>query len=120
MTLLDHVETNQSRSFIDQADRAYAEGDMAQAVENAWKATSLLVKAIAERRGWKSDTPADMLAVMDRISEETDDQPDDLDILFQVAFILPYNFDEGWLSARDIENDIQDVKELLAMLEDIE
>ena len=116
VTLLDHVETYQA--LIEQADSAHAEGDLAQAVAKAWEAASYALGTIAERRDWKFDTPADMLTAMDRLSEETN-RPD-IDLLFEVAFIAPYNFEEGWIDAEGVEYDLQAVRKLLAMIEDIE
>ena len=116
MALLNHIQTSQL--LMEQVDISYGEGDLAGAVAKAWEATSLSVKTIAESRGWKSDTPADIFTAMDVICEETN-QPD-FDILFQAAFILPYNFKEGWLTDQAIKQDIEDVRELLAILEGIE
>lgn len=73
---------------------------------------------IAERRGWKFDTPGEMRSAANMLSKQTNQR--DIYILFVGAFITSYNLDEGWLTDNYIKYDIQDVKELLAMLESIE
>ncbi len=119
MTLLNHVGISLSQSLIEQAEKAYAEGDLKKAVDNAWEAASTALRAIAERRGWEFDSPTEMFATMDKLYEETN-QPD-IDLFFQVAFIAPYNFREGWTdNAESVGYDLQAVKKLLAMLEGIE
>ena len=82
---------------MEQADGAHAEGDLARAVEKAWESARHAVGSIAERRGWKFDTPEDMHRVANMLSKETDRR--EIYILFQVAFILPHNFNEGWIDS---------------------
>ena len=117
MTLLNYVETNQS--LIEQADRAYAEGDLEKAVDKAWEAAHRAVGNIAKRRGWKFDTRSEMSTAAERLGQETN-QPD-LDLFFQVAFIAPYNFREGWTNdAESVEYDLLAAKQLLSILQNIE
>ena len=115
-TLLNNTET--SRSLIEQADNAYSEGDLARAAEKAWESARHALGSIAERRGWKFDTPGDMHSAANMLSKETDQRY--IYILFVGAFITPYNLEEGWLTDNYIKYDIQDVKELLTILEDID
>ena len=116
MTLLERIETSQS--LIEQADIAYAEGDSGKAVQKAWESARQALSAIAERRGWKSDTAKDIRRAAYMLYKEEDRK--EIYTLFVVAFITPYNFEEGWLTDNYIRHDIQDVKKLLAILQDIE
>ena len=117
MTLLqEHIQTSQS--LIEQAETAYAQGDSELAVDKAWESTCHALGLIAERRGWKFDTHGEMHSVANRLSKEIGQR--NIYILFQGAFITPYNFREGWLTDSFIKYNIQDVKQLLALLEDIE
>ena len=117
MTLLrEHIQT--SESLMEQADRAYAQGDVAQALQKSWESVRNALGAIAERRGWKFDTDGEMHRAANMLSKETNQR--DIYTLFQVAYIAPSNFEEGWLTDSFIEYDLQAAKRLLAILEDIE
>ncbi|MCY4652198.1 MAG: hypothetical protein OXC95_03430 [Dehalococcoidia bacterium] len=116
MALLNQVETSQS--LISQARTEYEKGDLRRASELIWESGYHAVRAISEQRGWKFDTPADMFRAADRLALENDRE--EIYTLFQVAFISPYNFNEGWLNGKGIAMNIKHVKKLLATLKDIE
>lgn len=118
MTLLqEQIQTGQS--LIGQAEIAYAEGDLELTVDKVWESAHHAVGSIAERRGWKFDTPGEMHSVANTLSKETD--KGEIYTLFVVAFIAPYNFREGWTDyAEGVGYDLQAVKKLLAILQDIE
>ncbi len=116
MVLLNQVETSQT--FISQASAAYQKGDLQRASDLIWKSGYHAVKAISERRAWKFDTPGEMHSVAHKLSEETGKE--DIYALFTVAFISPYNFNEGWLNDRGVAMNIEHAKQLLELLEDIE
>ncbi len=118
MTLLqERIQTGQS--LIEWAETAYAQGDLELAVDKAWESARHAVGSIAQRRGWTFDTPGEMHSVADMLSKETD--KGDIYTLFVVAFIAPYNFNEGWTdNAESVEYDLLAAKKLLALLEDIE
>ena len=103
---------------MDYADRAYANGDIAQALQKSWESVRHALETIAERRGWKFDTPGEMHSVANMLSKETGER--EIYTLFVVAFIAPYNFEEGWLTDSFIEYDLQAAKQLLTILQDIE
>ncbi len=88
-----------------------------QAVSDCVDAASQAIGTLAEHRGWKYDTHTDMFRVARRIAEETSRR--EIRVLFQVALISPYNFDEGWVDNEGVEFDIEAVKKLLTMLEGI-
>ena len=117
MTLLERVETSQS--LIEQADRAYAEGDLAQTVEKVWESARHALGLIAERRGWKFNTIKDIRGAAYMLYKETDRR--EIYTLFVVAFIAPYNFREGWTNdAESVEYDLLAAKQLLSILQNIE
>ena len=114
-TVAFHTDT--SRVMIGQAGVDLANGDSLQASEKGWGAAAHAIKAIAEGRGWRHRSHADLFNVVRWLSDEVE-QPD-IRILFRVANGLHINFYEGWLADEDIARDIESVRRLLAMLDEV-
>ena len=102
--------------MMGQAAPELANGDRLQASEKGWGAASHGVKAIAEGRGWRHKSHADLFDVVRRLTNEME-QPE-IRTLFKVANELHINFYEGWLDDEDIARDIESVRRLLAMLDE--
>ena len=113
-TVAFHTDT--SGIMIGQAVVELASGDSLQASEKGWGATAHAIKAIAEGRGWRHRSHADLFRVVRRLSDEVA-QPDIYD-LFRVAGGLHINFYEGWLKDGDIAESLTEVGRLLAMLDE--
>ena len=103
-----------SREFIMKAGDHLEEGDLLQASEKAWGAAAHQVKAIAQNRGWVHGGHADLFRAVENLASET--EPSEIRRLFHVANSLHSNFYEGWLTAGQVRDGIEAVKELLALL----
>ena len=107
------IETSQG--VILEADGALTAGNSRQASENGWEAAASAVKSVAERRGWRLDTHADLFGVVDNIIRLSGDE--EIGDLFASANGLHQNIYEGWLSDEYIAYNIECVKRLLAKLD---
>ena len=104
-----------SRENLAKAYRELEAGDLAQASEKAWGAAALMVKAIAQQRGWRHRSHGWLHDVVDDLVEETGDG--ELNRLFSVASDLHVNFYEGWLRPRRIRQGIHDVERFVEKVE---
>ena len=114
-TVAFHTDT--SRMMMGQAAPELAKGDRLQASEKGWGAASHGVKAIAEGRGWRHKSHADLFDVVHRLANEIGRS--EIRRLFDVASELHINFYEGWLNDEDIARDIESVRRLMAMLDEV-
>jgi hypothetical protein len=89
--------------------------DLRQASEKLWGAAALVVKAVAEKRGWEHDGHADLFKVVNRLTKITRDPG--LWSPFQVANSLHWNFYENQMTSEDIEKGREDVKKFIEKLE---
>ena len=108
-----HMET--SRRFILQAEAELRAGNSLQASEKGWEAAASAVKSVAERRGWRRDTDADLFSAIGNIARLSGDP--EIYSLFNNADALHQNIYEGWLSDEHIAQDIECVKRLLTKLD---
>ena len=108
-----HVETSQG--FILEADAALIAGNGRRASEMGWEAAAGAVKTVAERRGWRRGTDADLFGVVDNVVRLSGDE--EIGDLFASADGLHQNIYEGWLSDEYIAYNIECVKRLLAKLD---
>ena len=108
-----HMET--SRRFMLQAEAELRQGDRLQASEKAWGAAAHAVKAVAESRGWRHRTHADLFRVVDNIVRLSGDS--EISLLFDDANAIHKNFYEGWLEDEHIERSMNSVKRLLTKLD---
>ena len=101
------VHRDQSRVYLEQANKEFAEGDDMQAAEKGWGAAAQMIKALAEERGWEHGSHWLLSGVISRVVEETGD--DEFRSLYALANQLHTHFYEGWLTADLVERSIQDV-----------
>ena len=59
--------TPASQRFLAQARRELSAGDLAQASEKGWGATSQILKAIAEQRGWEHNSHRHLHQIASRL-----------------------------------------------------
>ena len=104
-----------SRALLAQARVELYEGDVRQASEKGWDAAALMLKAIAEQRGWEHGRHRDLSRIASRLRSETGNR--DVFRFYQVADSLHGNFYEDLLPARDIAEGLDDVEHLLDLLE---
>jgi hypothetical protein len=103
-----------SEHFLAQARQELAAGDLPQASEKGWGATTQILKAIAEQRGWEHDRHRHYLRIASRLRAETGDG--DISRLFGVANLLHENFHENDMSSDDVADSLDDVEALLDKL----
>jgi len=99
---------NASDDFMQKAYQYLEQGDLVQASEKGWGAAAEMVKAIAERRGWRHDGHGYLYRIVDSLIKETGDTQ--LGNLFHVAGSLHINFYEQWHQAAMVSSGIDDVQ----------
>ena len=106
------IETYQqaSEKFVAQARRQLHDGDLQQASESGWGAVALILKAVAEQRGWEHDRHRHYLRIASRLRAETGDG--DIRRLFGNASLLH----ENELLAEDVADGLDDAEALTDML----
>ncbi len=114
-TLTTEKYHDDSRALLAQARYELAEGDVRQASEKGWGAVALMLKAIAEQRGWEHGRHRHLSAIASRLRSETGNR--DVFRYYQVASDLHGNFYDDALPARDIADGLDDVEQLLDLLE---
>ena len=115
MTPSQHKQTSQR--FIQQAAIELADNDLLQSSEKTWGAAAHAVKSIAERRGWQHDTHSRLFTAISRILAETGRH--EIRRLFRAANNSHKNFYEGWMSGQEVEDNITEVTELVAILDTV-
>jgi hypothetical protein len=104
-----------SRLLLAQAKEELEKEDLRQASEKVWGAAAQMVKAAAERRGWRHDTHRRLFEIVARLSQETGDE--DIRRFIQSASALHFNFYESIYPREIIERSLQDVEDLTSRLE---
>ena len=92
-------------------------GDVRQASEKGWGAAALMLKAIAEQRGWEHGKHWHLSRVASRLRAETGDR--DIYRWYQVADALHGNFYEDETAPEDIDDSLNDVERLLDKLDPV-
>ena len=103
-----------SEHFLAQARTELAAGDLAQASEKGWGATTQMLKAIAEQRGWEHSRHRYYHRTASRLRLETGDGY--IRRLFAVASDLHENFYENDMDAVLVAESLDDVEALLDKL----
>ena len=106
-----------SRTLLAQARRELEAGDVRQASEKGWGAAALMLKAVAEQRGWDHGKHRHLSRVASRLRSETGDR--EVFRLYQVADSLHGNFYEDEFPPEDISDSLDDVERLLDKLEPV-
>ena len=104
--------------LLEQARRELDAGDIRQASEKGWRAAAQAVKAVAERRGWKHDTEADIFNVVSRLVDETGNE--NLASLILVAGSLEMNSHENCQPTGMVRVGLDQVAEFVALMADVE
>jgi len=100
-----------SRKLLQEAGALLAQGDYHQASEKFWGAAAIMVKAIAEKRGWPHDGHRELYRTVSRLAQETGQQ--ELNRSFGSAGQLHVNFYEDWLPPDQVVELATQVRELL-------
>lgn len=108
----------QSSRLIQHAEECLALGDRSQAAESAWSAADICLKAIADRRGWGYGFLGDSFRVAHNLAVEKNNPQ--IKLLFYSAHNLHRNWDIEVIPLDFLADQIDDVKEFLALLRAIE
>ena len=103
--------------LLEKARDELAQGDLRQASEKGWGAAAQMVKAVAQRRGWRHDGHAALFEVVNRLAAETDDLQ--LALAFHTANGLHINFYENIMGDTLVEVGLDQVSEFVQKLEDM-
>ena len=107
--------TQQSRQFLTRAKEELDEGDLVQASEKLWGASAQMVKAVAQRRGWRHNSHRSLNDIVSRLARESGDP--NLMTLFGFAESLHFNFYEDVKPREYVEHSASVVEELVSKLE---
>lgn len=120
MTTSAPIETHDvhSRRLIAHAEIELANGDRLQASEKAWGAVAHRLKSIADRRGWEYTNHRHASVIARRLAEELGDPR--IQVLFYVANGLHQNYYADAEPIESLRDQIELVKELLAILDSVE
>ena len=105
----------QSRVFLAKASENIQNDDLTMASENGWGAAALIMKAVAEDRGWEHYGERLLYDITDRLIEEAGDQ--DLRHLFTSVDKLHTNFYEDQLSREAVEDLLRDAARFVTRVE---
>ena len=86
-------------------------------MKKGWGAAALMLKVIAEQRGWEHDKDRHLARVASRLRAETGDR--DIYRWYQVADALHGNFYEDETTPEDIEDTLNDVERCSDKLEPV-
>jgi hypothetical protein len=104
-----------SRSCLAKARQELDGEDLVQASEKVWGAAAQIVKAVAEKRGWRHDSHRALVQVVNRLAEETGDQG--LRDAFIVAQGLHFNFYENIHPHEFVDRALTVIEEFVGKLE---
>lgn len=103
--------------YLREGEELRRKGDLVQAGEKLWGATTSLLNAIAEERGWPHYSHRDYAEIIERLLEETGDET--LPRLFASAERLHANFYHNFLSEKGFNVHAEDAKTLVKKLIEI-
>ena len=106
-----------SRAYLQRAYVYLANDDLLQASEKGWGAAAVMVKAVAEARGWRHDSHRDLWNVVRGVAHDEADLA--LIGIFREAGSLHGNFYEGWLSPEAVAEGLGQVGALIRILESL-
>ena len=108
----EHVLT--ARTFLDEADTLFAEGDVLQASEKVWGAAAHAVMAVAQHRGWPHENHRSLKNAARRLSAETGDSS--IGDRFAVAEKFHINFYHHGMEDYQMDDDRPRVRALVEQL----
>ena len=103
-----------ARRFLDDADREFAAGDLLQASEKLWGATSHSLKALCGQRGWAHAKYAHRREAAQRLAAELGDET--VFAYFKIAQSCHANFYNDWMYAEDVDTSRAYIRELVGKI----
>ena len=114
--------TEVSALFLEQARTEFDDGDLLQASEKAWGAVAHCVRASAEENDWDVGSHRHTLENVHRMIGDCPDprRRERMRILLRSVLALHSNFYEAWMPAGIVEGGIDDARELVHALGDLD
>ncbi len=108
-----------SAQFLEHAQDEFRKGDLLQASEKAWGAVSHYVNSVARQRGWPMGSHGRLIENANRLISRDTDQADHRRRLLRSLEGLHANFYQAFLDEDSVRGGIEDAKELIKALEDL-
>ena len=110
--------TGESRRVLARAEDALARDDVPAASALVWDAAASAMRSIAETRGWKREEEYDMVHAGFELAREVGNG--DISMLVQIAHTTPWLVEEGWITKSWVEGNVESVRKLLKILDDLD
>lgn len=117
MALADNAVAS-SREMLRRSEKELEAGGLSKASKKAWTALAIRFDAIARARNWHHGEMDHYTLMVDKLMCEVA-HPKEFVGLFGQAFSLHFNQYSNCKTARQVTGDVNAVKKLLAMLEEI-
>ena len=108
-----------SLQFLEHAEEEFLQDDLLQASEKAWGAVSHSVNAIARQRNWQLGSHKRLIDNANRLISLDPTSAGHLRRLLRSIEALHANFYQAFLDKESVREGIEDAKELIRALEDI-
>ena len=109
-----------SAQFLDQAEEEFRKGDLLQASEKAWGAFSHYVNSVARRNHWPLGSHRALIENATRMIDRDSAHREDRRRLVRSLEGLHANFYQAFLDEESVRGGIEDAKELIRALSDLE
>ena len=109
-----------STQFLDQAEEEFRKGDLLQASEKAWGAFSHYVNSVARRNHWPLGSHRALIENANRMIDRDSAHRDHRRRLVRSLEGLHANFYQAFLDEDSVRGGIDDAKELIRALADLE
>lgn len=116
-TAEQHQES--SMQFLEHAEEEFRQGDFLQASEKAWGAFSHSMNSIARQRNWQLGSHKRLIENANRLISLDQDNARHLRRLLRSIEALHGNFYQAFLDEESAKEGIEDAKELIRALEDL-
>ena len=107
----------QSDNYFQTVNNYLAKDDNLQASEKMWGASAQIVKAYAEKKGFKHNGHAALFKVVKKLVKETGE--DEFLTLFNVANSLHSNFYENWMDTEIVSDSKADIEKFVNKVTDV-
>ena len=108
-----------SSQFLEHAEDEFRKGDLLQASEKAWGAVSHYVNFIALQRGWPLGSHNHLIDNANNLINRNPAHAEHRRRLFRSVEALHANFYQAFLDEDSVREGIEDAKELIKALEDL-
>ena len=108
-----------STQFLDHAEDEFRKGDLLQASEKAWGAVSHYVNSVARQRNWPLGSHKRLIENANRLISRDPAHARHRRRLLRSIEALHANFYQAYLDEDSVGEGIEDAKELIMTLEDL-